>query len=182
MPIDQSSVESAVQQYYRELFWFCYARMLNKQDVEDVVQSVFALLQEKSGELSPEHIRAWLYSVAQKKLLEEQRDAIRRSRFVSYDTEVIAKDPLLIHEIVEESIAESEVDALKARILQKLTPQERELFEAIYEKHINRKELAEQYRITENALNVRVHRLKNRIKALTKALMTVMLFVFVKCR
>ena len=63
-----------------------------------------------------------------------------------------------------------------------LTPEERDLFEQIYEKHVNRKEVAKQLNITENALNVRIHRLKNHIKSLTNAVMMVMIFILVKCR
>jgi DNA-directed RNA polymerase specialized sigma24 family protein len=96
--------------------------------------------------------------------------------------EVIAKDPLLTYEIVEEHISENDVCALKARILQMLTPEERDLFEQIYEKHVKRKEVAKQLNITENALNVRIHRLKNHIKSLTNAVLMVMIFILVKCR
>lgn len=182
MSIDQKTIESAVQQYYSEIYRFCFSRMINKNDVEDVVQNVFVVLQEKSDDMTSENLRAWLFSVAQRKLLEERRDEIRRSRFVSYDVEVIAKDPVLTYEIVEEQISENDVCALKTRILQMLTPEERDLFEQIYEKHVNRKEVAKQLNITENALNVRVHRLKNRIKSLTNGVMMVMIFILVKCR
>lgn len=182
MSIDQKTIEFAVQQYYSEIYRFCFSRMINKNDVEDVVQNVFVVLQEKGDDLTSENLRAWLFSVAQRKLLEERRDEIRRSRFVSYDVEVIAKDPLLTYEIVEEHISENDVCALKARILQMLTPEERDLFEQIYEKHVNRKEVAKKLSITENALNVRVHRLRNHIKSLTKTVTMLLIFVYIKCR
>lgn len=182
MSVNQKTIEFAVHQYYSEIYRFCFSRMINKNDVEDVVQNVFVVLQEKSDDLTAENLRAWLFSVAQRKLLEERRDEIRRSRFVSYDVEVIAKDPVLTYEIVEEQISENDVCALKTRILQMLTPEERDLFEQIYEKHVNRKEVAKQLNITENALNVRVHRLKNHIKSLTNAVLMVMIFILVKCR
>lgn len=182
MSINQKEIESAVQQYYDDIYRFCFSRMINKNDIEDVVQNVFVVLQEKSDDLTSENLRAWLFSVAQRKLLEEQREEIRRSRFVTYDVELIAKDPLLTYEIVEEHISENDVCALKARILQMLTPEERDLFEQIYEKHVNRKEVAKKLSITENALNVRVHRLKNHIKSLTNAVLMVMIFILVKCR
>lgn len=182
MAISQQAIEAAVQEYYEEIYRFCFARMINKNNVEDVVQSVFVVLQEKSEELAPGNLRAWLYSVAQKKVLEERREEVRRSRFVSYDVEIIAKDPMLTYEIVEEHLSEIDVDALKARILQMLTPEERKLFEQIYEKHIKHKVVAKQLNITENTLNVRVHRLKKRIKRLTNAALMVMIFMLVKCR
>ena len=182
LSIDQKTIEFAVQQYYSEIYRFCFSRMINKNDVEDVVQNVFVVLQEKGDDLTSENLRAWLFSVAQRKLLEERRDEIRRSRFVSYDVEVIAKDPLLTYEIVEEHISENDVCALKARILQMLTPEERDLFEQIYEKHVNRKEVAKKLSITENALNVRVHRLRNHIKSLTKTVTMLLIFVYIKCR
>ena len=186
MSIDQRTIESAIEQYYREIYWFCFSRLINKDIVEDVVQNVFVTLQEKSGGLTADNLRAWLYSVAQKKVLEARRDEVIRSRFVSYDVEMVAKSPSLVYEIVEDHLDDpldgKETDAVKQRILQMLTPAERELFEAVYEKRIKRKELAEQLNITENALNVRVYRMKAHIKEYIRVVMMAALFVFVKCR
>ena len=72
MAITQENIESLAEDYYEEIYGYCFARMLRKRDVEDVVQSVFLTLQEKQAELEPEHLRAWLYSVAHKKLMEKQ--------------------------------------------------------------------------------------------------------------
>lgn len=182
MSIDRKAIESVIRQYYGDIYRFCFSRLINKDNVEDVVQNVFVVLQEKSNELTPENLRSWLFNVAEKKLLEERREEVRRSRFVDYDVELIAKDPLLTYEIVEESISESEVDAIKERILQTLTPQERSLFEAIYEKRMKRKDVAKELEITENALNVRVFRLRNHILSLVHTVMTVIILIIVKCK
>lgn len=182
MSIDQRDIETAVQRYYREIYRYCFSRLIHKESVEDVVQNVFLLLQEKSDDLTAEHLRAWLYSVAQKKILEERRDAVRRSRLLSYDMDRIVQESLPVYEIPETDVSEDDVDVLKRRILQRLTPQERQLFEAIYEKHMGRKEAAEQFGVTENALNVRVHRLKKHIKSLTKTVTMLLIFVYIKCR
>ena len=173
-----------VQQYYKEIYWYCFSRLINKDNVEDVVQNIFLVMQEKSEELMPEHLRAWLYSVAQKKILEERRDEVRRSRFIAYDMDMIAKDPTFICDIIEEenTFNDGDVEAIKTRIMQMLTPEERCLFEAIYEKRVKRKEAAEQFCITENALNVRVYRLKKHIKSLMHAVMIIVVFIYVKCR
>ena len=183
MAIDKKTIEAMVQQYYNEIYRYCFSRLINKDRVEDVVQNVFLLMQEKSEELMPEHLRAWLYSVAQKKILEEKRDEVRRSRFIAYDMDMIAKDPTFICDIIEEeNTFDGDVEAIKTRIIQMLTPQEQRLFEAIYENHIERKEAAEQFGITENALNVRIYRLKNRIKSLVQIAMMIVAFIHVKCK
>ena len=184
MAIDKKTIEAMVQQYYKEIYRYCFSRLINKDSVEDVVQNVFLVMQEKSEELMPEHLRAWLYSVAQKKILEERRDEVRRSRFIAYDMDMIAKDSTFICDIIEEenTFDDGDVEAMKTRIIQMLTPEEQRLFEAIYEKHIKRREAAEQFGITENALNVRIYRLKNHIISLAQIVMMIVAFIHVKCK
>ena len=156
--------------------------MLNKQNVEDVVQNVFLTLQSKSAELEPDHLRAWLYSVAQKKLLEQKREEIRTSRLINYEADLTVNDPALLYEISEEGISDAEIDRVKRKIMNALTPEERQLFEAIYEKRIKRRELSQQMGITENALNVRAYRLRNHIRKLAETAFLWIVFVIVKCR
>ena len=180
MSIDQNTIEDAVRQYYREIYWFCFSRMRSKGSVEDVVQDVFMTLQEKQSELTPDNLRAWLYSVAQKKLLEEKRDEIRRSRLVRYDDEEV-EDPTPLLELAEEPVS-GDVDTLRRRLMQSLTPEEQALFAAVYEQQHTRKETARQLGISENALNVRVYRLKKRIRTLAKTILNGMLFLYMHCR
>ena len=181
--IDAKTVESVIRENYREMYMYCFSRLLDKQVVEDVVQEIFVTLQEQSGELEQGNLRTWLYKVAHRKVMEAQRDEVRRSRLVSYDAGRVTGAPIAVDDLVEMHMDEEiDVDDVKRRILQKLTPEERELFEAVYEKHIKRKVLAEQMNISENALNVRVHRLRSRIMRLIETVMMIAVFIAIKCR
>ena len=176
---DKQKFERLYDQYNDLMFYIAKRFFTEQQDLEDVVQDVFMTLQEKQGELTPDNLRAWLYSVAQKKLLEEKRDEIRRSRLVRYDDEE-AEDPTPLLELAEEPV--SDVDTLRRRLMQSLTPEEQALFAAIYEQQHTRKETARQLGVSENALNVRVYRLKKRIRTLAKTILNGMLFLCMHCR
>lgn len=182
MAIDRDTIEDAVRAYYKEVYCYCCARLTDKTAAEDIVQEVFLLLQAKSGELEPDNLRAWLYSVAHKKLMETRREVFRRSRFVEYEAGVEITDPALVYEFQDNEIEESEIERIKQRIIGSLNPQERALFEEIYEKHVGHRVLAQQLEISENTLNVRLHRMRKHIREMAEAAWVILLCAAVKLR
>ena len=182
MALDRETIEDTVKTHYREVYGYCCARLIDKSAAEDVVQEVFLLLQAKSAELEPDNLRAWLYSVAQKKLLETKRDAYRRSRFVEYEEGIEVMDPALVYEFRDNEIEDGEIERIKRRILTALSPQEQALFEEIYEKHAQRTVLAQQMDISLNTLNVRLHRMRKHIREMAEVAWMILIFAAVKMR
>ena len=180
--MERREFTNAVEQYQDMVYRVAVHYFASSPDGEDVVQEVFLLLQAKSAELEPDNLRAWLYSVAQKKLLETKRDAYRRSRFVEYEEGIEVMDPALMYEFRDNEIEDGEIERIKRRILASLSPQEQALFEEIYEKHAQRTVLAQQMDISVNTLNVRLHRMRKHIRETAEVAWMILIFAAVKMR
>lgn len=75
-------------------------------------------------------------------------------------------------------VSNEEIEQQKFKILEKLTPEERELFKMIYFEHLKYSEIAERLDLTENAISIRAMRMRNKIKRMVaEAFITVILII-----
>jgi RNA polymerase sigma-70 factor (ECF subfamily) len=72
--------EAAFRDHYRRIYRFARRRSETHEQAEDVAQSVFAAAAEHLGRVRPEAppTLAWLYTVAERRLIDEARRRERR--------------------------------------------------------------------------------------------------------
>ena len=69
--MNKSELEHIAAAYYEEIYLFCLRKVnYDEHLARDLVQDVFLLLLERHGGLTNTNLRAWLYSVADKKIKE----------------------------------------------------------------------------------------------------------------
>lgn len=180
----ERSVEIA-ETYYKDVLDFCRAELKNESDAEDITQEVFLLFQSRYTEMDDINIKSWLFNVAQKKISERFRDIKKRSDVLLFDENAdYLNTDSFIAEINESMFMDDEeIEHQKFKILEKLTPEERELFKMIYIRHLKYAEIAEISGISENAVSIRALRMRNKIKkavseVFVTALLIVLFFIF----
>lgn len=182
--LKDKTVEKAVHDYYNDIFYFCFSFLNDEEDARDVTQEVFLLLGEKAKELENINIRAWLYSTAKNRIMETRREKIKHSRYISLDEggHMIA-DPTAEAFLDDfRGITDDEVFSAKDKLISKLSPDERALYEKIYERKLARKEIAQELQISEGAVNMRAFRLRRKIKGLVELAWTLGVIIFIKLR
>lgn len=120
--------------YYEEIYLFCLRKVnYNEHLAKDLVQNVFLLLLERHDGLTNTNLRAWLYSVADKKIKEAYKKEAKNQKFLSIDhsdQEIPCdSDPLTL---LENSITGDEIAHGKTEVLNSLAPKEMELYENLY--------------------------------------------------
>ncbi len=168
----RTELEQIALAHYREIYTFCLQRVrYNEQLASDLAQDVFLLLQERHGSLADGHIRAWLYSVADKKVKEAYKTAQKNEKVVSIEQtnlEIPFDCDLLA--LLEKSIPDDEIEHCKATVLGHLTPKEKDLYTEIYVNRKKYREITAAYQTTEKAIRLRAFRLRKRIRELSRTM------------
>ncbi len=163
--LSNKDVEKIVEKYYSDIRSFCLSRAgLSTDAADDITQDVFLLLQEKHKTLEDTNIRAWLYSVAANKLMEFYREKTKFSNYLSINDNEAVEQMLYISFEQCIPVDFSEIESYKEHILKSLTPTEAELYEKIYIFEKSYRKIGEELGLSENAVNIRALRLRNKIK------------------
>ena len=80
----------------------------------------------------------------------------------------------------DNNITPEEIEEKKKSILDSLTEKELELFEMVYTKHMEYKELAKAFDISEHAVRARVYRLRLKIKEKAAFIFMAILLLFMR--
>ncbi|MBQ2846712.1 MAG: sigma-70 family RNA polymerase sigma factor [Clostridia bacterium] len=181
--IAQARVEALSRNYYYDVYKFCCSYLNDDSDAEDITQDVFLTFIQKSAILEETNIRSWLFSTAAHKIKEKHRRNVKQSKLCPLDEnlEPTEEIPDIILDL-EKPINPDLVDYAKSKLLAKLTPEERELLECIYDKHMKLSQVGEKLNISQNAVSTRHYRLKNKIIELSKTAFVVALFVLIKLK
>ncbi|NMP37419.1 MAG: sigma-70 family RNA polymerase sigma factor [Clostridiales bacterium] len=176
--INKADAQRIALKYYSDIYSFCISKLNNTDVASDVTQDVFLFFQEKGDVLEDYNIRAWLYSVAEKKLHEKIREMYTKAP-LSYDDELCPMiPPVPFEELYEEmALSDTDVETVKHKLLKKLTPEEQELFNMLYKKHLSNTHISQKLGISEGALSVRSARLRIKIKNLAKIAFLLIFFV-----
>ena len=177
--LSEKYAREITQIYYADIYHFCYLRLRDEDDAHDVAQEVFLVFQQKGETVEKEKIRAWLYSVANKKLKEKFREIAIREKELIFGFVESSTASELVYEIDENfQVSEEEIEKKKKSILAQLSEKELELFEMVYVKRKKYDEVSKELGISENTLRVRVLRLKNKIKSkVSYAFMAMLLLI-----
>lgn len=150
---DHSLLEVITKNYYKTVLFHCYELLnQNQQDAEDAAQKVFLLLFQKWKQVSlKKDIRKWLYWTAENVSKEILRKNAARIGTVSLDYQ---KEQL--------STGETLIDGSLHELFSLLDPEEQRLVTSYYITGLSIKEMARQEGCSENALYIRLYKLKKK--------------------
>ncbi len=168
--------------YYNDIYHLCLSRLKKEENAADVTQEVFLFFQEKYNELGDDYIKAWLYKVANNKIKEQFRAIAKREKELIYGTVFGSHTSTdILYEMEEDNnITPEEIEEKKKSILDSLTEKELELFEMVYTKHMEYKELAKAFDISEHSVRGRVYRLRLKIKERAAFIFMAILLLFMR--
>ncbi|WP_065218359.1 MULTISPECIES: RNA polymerase sigma-70 factor [Butyricimonas] len=167
----EKEFESAFRYYYRPLFLFAYGYVMDEEEAENIVQSVFAGMWEKRKQL-PENLnlKAYLYSSVKHACLRY----FRRLRLLD-EYKKRQAEALVLSFADDEVEDDAELVALVQQALSKLSEQQRKIVEMHVMEGKTYLEIAEQLELSENT--VRTH-LKRAYKILRENLSCLFLDIF----
>lgn len=168
--------------YYDDVYHLCLSRLKREDDAADVTQEVFLFFQENYNDLEDEFIKAWLYAVANNKIKEQFRAIAKREKELIYGTVFASQTSTdILYEMEEDNkVTPEELEEKKKSILSSLSEKELELFEMVYTKHMEYKELAKAFDISEHAVRARVYRLRLKIKEKAAFIFMAILLLFMR--
>lgn len=183
--ISAQAASEIATKYYSDVYKVCMGELGNEDMASDVTQEVFLTFMQKLDELTyTEHIRAWLFKVAHNKLHEQYRyiQKIRDNHKDLEDIDIV-EDLAVLREFDEFCyLSDDEIQRIKDKILYKLSPDERQLFNDIYRKHRRYREVGEELGISECAVSLRAFRLRKRINDLVEITLILIVFILVKLK
>lgn len=181
MLIDFEAAERIALKHYKSVYHYCFVKLQDQHTAEDITQDVFLLFQQKSPELSEDKIGNWLISVAGKKVMDEFRANKKRPKVEAYEDIPDLEAERLLNEVeYAVQITDDEISKARNRIFSLLTPEEAALLKAVYEEHRKYSEIAESENISENALRIRISRLKAKVKAMAEVAFLALLILLSK--
>lgn len=151
---DNSIIHNIIDLYYKEIFNYCYLRLnYNKQDAEECTQETFVIFLIKWKSLSnTDNIRAWLYRTSDNVMKNYNKKTNRH------------KNEIKLSEIIENNNEFGYDDTGAFELLSDLTIEEQQLIIEYYLDKETANELAKKYKVSESAIFMRIHRIKEKLK------------------
>ncbi|WP_042475291.1 RNA polymerase sigma factor [Bacillus ndiopicus] len=147
--------EQLLEQYYMEIFRYCYGILRNRQDAEDATQEVFLKALESPQLAEIDHKSAWLYKIA-------YRHCINRAK----RNKLLQFIPFI--ESAKEDTTSIEEDFELQTILQQLKVEERALIVLRIVEDKSFDEIAIILSITAATARKRYERLKGKVQKIIK--------------
>ncbi|MBQ9717977.1 MAG: sigma-70 family RNA polymerase sigma factor [Clostridia bacterium] len=151
---DDSIYDNLIEQYYAEIYRYCYSMLnYNTEYAKDVAQEVFLTLIRKQKELDfSGNIRAWLYATAERLVKQKIR------------TERPYREAVPINEMeLADSGGFGNDD--KSELFDSLTEEEYQLLCAYYDAgHAGKSEVAERFGLTLPRLYDRIRQIKKKLR------------------
>lgn len=152
---NNTKIIKIIDTYYKDIFNYCYILLdKNKEDAEECTQEIFIIMLIKWENLSNfNNIRAWLYRVSDNVIRNYKRKVNRNNaelqvwNTVEYSKNLVHNDDTGIFDI-----------------LSILKEAERQLIVEYYINKGTAKELSKEYNVSESAIFMRIHRIKERLR------------------
>lgn len=148
--------------YARVVYRFCYLRLNNREQAEDITSAVFEKLL-KLEQIDENKIKAWLLTVARNLMYDKFRTAKNEDSLDAYSEEY--GEPRAEDLTVEEALVDAElVESLKSE-LEHLQPIEREIIGLKIWEELTFAEIAPILDMKENTVKVRYYRGLEKLKS-----------------
>ena len=142
-------------EYYKKIYNYAYARLLNRSYAEDATAEIFMVVLEHISDFDVNrgNFSTWLFTIARNKITDYNKKAyLNREVSVETPPEVAAPDNEL-------EAFENLTNYRAQKLLEKLSPEERDFLALRYELDLSNAEIAAIYNLTPNAVSNRYHRL-----------------------
>lgn len=167
--------DALYQAYYRPILAYAVRRVAPSDDAADVVADVFTTAWRRIGQVpAPPADRLWLYGVAQRVVAGRRRSARRLGSLIERLRADHGTHPLSHSEsgqpgagrpgTGQPGLRDSTADHLLAA-LDRLSPGEREALQLVVWEQLSHAEAAQVLGCSANAVTIRVHRAKARLRA-----------------
>ena len=153
-----AELELIFRQNYVDIASFC-ARRLPAADVDDAVSEIFMTLSRRASEVDTATARPWLFVVARNVVGTHHRSARRK-----HAAEQRLASGRHLRAVPDTATTVTETD-LVAQASARLSAADRELLELISWEGLTTSELAAVFDCSTSAIHVRVHRLRDRLRA-----------------
>jgi RNA polymerase sigma-70 factor, ECF subfamily len=152
--------------YFGQLFGIMLrARMLPPERIDDIRQETFirviAVLHRDGGIRQPERFGAFVNSVCKNVLRENTREQFKDRSLEGGHSDL----PDYTYDL-ERSLLSQELKAQVRDVLDELTPADRHLLRAVFLEEGDKDEICRRFGVSRDYLRVRVHRAKERFRAL----------------
>jgi len=161
---DTAAFGEMFDRYGQGIYSFCLSRLRNAEQAADATQNVFVRAIEKiDGLRNPERLRAWLFAIAQRQIVDAARI---RTRMAPGEMDDMADESVdLAADLIAAEHAELLWDAAGS-----LQPRDLELLELEYRHGLEGNDLADSLGVTPSHLHVLQSRLRDRVGAAVGAL------------
>jgi len=150
------------EKYYSDIHHYCTTR-LDISYAENITNEVFLIFCKKWHTLENKNYNVWLYKTANnllKNYYKKQKQKIEKEIYI--DDSVVE---ILSYEQDFDNISEYEIEEYKNKILGNLLENDWQLFIMKYIDKLSSVEISEKLSISENAVNQRVFRIREKIKS-----------------
>lgn len=151
--------------YYKEIFLYVRKMVTDKNSVNDITQETFTKVIKANEKNQIENERAFLYRVAKNLIIDQARKKIKIKE-VSYEEE----QHINISYNYDESFEKHKQNLLLKQAIQQLPKQRRKVFILYIIDGYSRKEIAEMFNITVNAVDLNISRASTQLKNIIKDL------------
>jgi RNA polymerase sigma-70 factor (ECF subfamily) len=172
---DKKTWDVLCERYTKELIGFFLNRIGNLEDAEDLTQDTLIDAMVNLSKLrKPENFRGWIYTIARRKLAKWIEHKNRRTIYDSLDdisTDKIAETGVAYafqapaHQQPDNQTIAKEHLEIVLSVVEHLPKSEKEVFLLkLADPDMTLKEIAQTLRTSENAVKVRWHRARNKLK------------------
>jgi len=174
---DRVAFYQIYERYCKGLYAFVYTYTKLKEDAEEIVQEVFIKIWEKRGEINTHSsFRPFLFTVAYNATINLLKKRINEKKYVDYikSTQQVENAPEIIDEIYFYELNEK-----VQKLLNKLTPRQKEIFLLSREKGLTHDEIAQKLNISLNTVKKHMVNTLAFLKAnLDEGLVANLLFIY----
>lgn len=183
--IEKSKAQEIAKEYYEDVYTYCLSYAdCSESEAADITQEVFLIFQQKLDKLEDMNIRAWLLATAKNKVREHFRKNKKEQKLVPLNPNEAPTEDMFIYidryfEGIDE-VSDEYIEKCKELILKSLSQKEYVLYTKVFVEKKKYRQVAEEMNLTEKAVNLRVLRLKKKIKNLVSLSLTVIGQVIIK--
>lgn len=184
MLIEKNRISELFDLHFEDIYQFCFSFTQNIDDAEDIAQQTFTVMLKKADILDDRDLKSWLYHTAYYEVCKFLKLKKKNEELAPYKIDDKMDEDSLIAsfcidaEFEKLTYPDEIIEEYKDKVINLLSPSEQVLYKAVFEEKKSYKQIADELGITEKAVNVRSFRMREKIKNLAKALISLIIITF----